>query len=504
LSRDKDRPASKHVRMSIPFWMTGGEPLKLQDLCGWQMLPVPGPGNHYMVRTKDAEHGRSSRFITMTKLADSRNCEDSSVYSRMRRLRPLEHMVPEDLGDIAYATYQRLEEKYPGEPTAALMSMQALIAAAPSTDDAMSLLQRTFTDWILPGAPNASCHLIEVAETLGYRYSVTRALLNVRNPKPTGSARESRDLVFGSALGLFGDTTLGLSAYLDCMATSLSPDVWAFPIPRPGGVVLLIFGGATPGQSDLPLDKIQLFSPSMNTVSRYRPDPGIAPDDFTKAAQWWVSQLTTMFSVATEPANHMRHGAYDPSMAVEKLLTLEQVFRDCQSIATITRDQHARLTLAFQVFTRLKGLVPSLEWKKLVGLNAARKTLMMLQTVMPLAIQPILLPRAERAVEALEEMGGGFFLANAAGEDAIRLPAESGNGKEELVPRSRAVTEWLQLYRNSLHGFDRPTTSRHQALLAAHDGTIPGALADLAWLHLLGLLAKPGSLARFRALDSKD
>lgn len=502
MSRDKDRPVAQHVRMSIPPWMTGGDPLQLQDLCDWQMLPISGPGSEYMVRTKDAEHGRSSRFLLMTKLADSRKGEDLSVYSRMKRLRPLEHMVPEELGQLAFSTYKRLEEKYPEEPTAALVSMQAMVAAAPSTEAAMNLLQQTFTDWILPTAPDASCHLIEVAETLGYRYSVTRALLNVRNPKPTGSASATQQLVRGSALRLFGDTTLGLSAYLDCMCTSLSPDVWAFSIPRPGGVVLLIFGSATLGQSDLPLDKIQLFSPSMSTLPRFRPDHRLSPGDFTKASQWWVSQLNILFSVATEPGNHVQDGAYNPSMAVEKLLTLEQVFRDCQSIATATRDQHARLTLAFQVFTRLKGLVPSLEWKKVAGLNAARKTLKMLQTTMPLAIQPVLLPRAERAVEALEEMEDGFFLANAAGEAAIRLPADNGN--EERIPRNQAVTEWLQLYRNSLHGFDKVTTPRHQALLAAHDGTIPGALADLAWLQLLGLLAKPGSLARFRAHEAKQ
>jgi hypothetical protein len=410
-------------------------------------------------------------------------------------------MVPEESWDIALSVNERLEKSYPEEPTALLVSMQALITAAPSAEAAMNVLHQTFSRWVLPSAPDASCHLIEVAETLGYRYSVTRALLNAHKPRLSGSPSDASKLVFGSAQRLFGDTTLGLSAYLDCMCSSLSPDVWAFPIPRPGGVVLLIFGSVTPGQSDLPLDIIQLLSPSTNTAPRARPYPDISPDDFTKAAHWWVKQLNTLFSVATEPANHVRHGAYDPSMALEKLLTLEQVFRDCQSIATITRDQHARLTLTFQALIRIKGLVPSLEWKKVASLAAARKTLKMLQSEMPVDIHPVYLPRAERAVEALEEMEQGFFLANAAGEDGVRLP--SPQGKEELVPRSQAVTEWLQLYRNSLHGFDKPTTQRQRALLASHDGRVPGALADLAWLQLLGLLAKPDTLARFRTKPNR-
>ena len=82
---------------------------------------------------------------------------------------------------------------------------------------------------------------------------------------------------------------------------------------------------------------------------------------------------------------------------------------------------------------------------------------------MPANLYHIYLPRAERAIAVLEEMEKGFFPANRAGEEKIRPPNEN-SGKEELLTRSKAVTEWLLLYRSSLHGFDQPTTPRQQAL----------------------------------------
>jgi hypothetical protein len=498
LSRTKDRSAAAAVRMRVPSWMTGGDPQQLERLCDWDMQIEDGQVGTYLVRTRGARHGRSAKLLVMTKLADARNAGNLGSYSRMNRLRPLERMVPEESWGAALSVYERLEEKYPDEPAATLLQMQVLITAAPTIETAVNAAHQTFSNWVLPSEPKASCHLIEVSEALGYRYSVTRALLNVHEPAQIKSADEAQKLLFGSAQKLLSDVTLGLDAYLDCMCSSLSPDVWAFPIPRPGGIVLVIFGRVAPGQSSIPLDKIQLLAPSMDNPPHYRPDPAITSDDLVKGAQWWIQQLNVMFSIATEPGNHIVDGIYHPSMALEKLLTLEQVFRDCQSIATSTRDQHARLTLAFQALLRIRGLVPSLAWKKVFGFSAARKTLRTIKSEMPANLHPLYLPRAERAIAALEEMEQGFFLANRAGEEKVRLPNDN-NGKDELVTRSQAVTDWLLLYRNSLHGFDQPTTPRQQALLAAHDGHIPGAVADLAWLQLLGLLAKPEALARYRS-----
>lgn len=66
--------------------------------------------------------------------------------------------------------------------------------------------------------------------------------------------------------------------------------------------------------------------------------------------------------------------------------------------------------------------------------------------------------------------------------------------------RKTAVTEWLRLVRNSLHGFEKPSP-KDRALLAAHVGNIPGDFADVAWLHILDIVTHPEKLAQFVHLD---
>lgn len=84
-------------------------------------------------------------------------------------------------------------------------------------------------------------------------------------------------------------------------------------------------------------------------------------------AEWWVEQLSTLFPIITEPANYVDDGVFDPAEATERLLSVEQIFGDCQSILTLTRDDHARTSLAFTRLKRLEGLIPGYKWKTVVG-----------------------------------------------------------------------------------------------------------------------------------------
>lgn len=68
------------------------------------------------------------------------------------------------------------------------------------------------------------------------------------------------------------------------------------------------------------------------------------------AAQWWTGRLSTLFSIIIEPANYEdSHGDFDPAAATERLLSVEQMFPDCQSILTLTRDDHARAVLSLSI-----------------------------------------------------------------------------------------------------------------------------------------------------------
>ncbi|WP_139244505.1 hypothetical protein [Arthrobacter alpinus] len=413
----------------------------------------------------------------------------------------MDKLVPPQTWELAKKFHDKVLENNPDEPSAFLAAVSMLIAAAPTSEILADVIQKVFSEVIIPTAPGASCHIIEVSTRLSYRFTANRALLDTRRPM-LDLEDDQAGLIFQTASHLTSDTTLGLSSYLDCMGSSLSPYVWAFTVGRPGAVVLFVFGKALTGQYDLPRDVIQLLAPSMHLKQERGSDnrPQIESKVYEQAANWWVRQLDILFSVATEPANYVHEGAYDPMMAVQKLLTLEQTFRDCQSIATNTRDQHAKISLAFQALTRMEGLVSHWNLNKMLSLTEAQELLEAVKKEIPEQIHTVYLPRAEKALAALQFIQKGFFLADRHGEENVTLPRK--NGDDESVPRAKASKEWLLLYRNSLHGFDQKSTARQAALLAAHNGQIPGEIADLAWLHLLAIMANPKLLIRFKISSS--
>ncbi|SKC06935.1 hypothetical protein SAMN05660473_03926 [Arthrobacter sp. 49Tsu3.1M3] len=367
-----------------------------------------------------------------------------------------------------------------------------LISASRTAEEAALITQRAFTEYLLPVADNPSVYLVEVSDTLGYRYTAARTLLATKD-NVSAESFKVENLISRSSKGLFSDTSLGFSAYFACMCASLSPAVWAYPIGRPGGVVLLLFGDAMAGQESLARDKIQLLSPDRKPAEEDLIPP-TNPRVYIRAAHWWVERLSTLFSIITEPANYLDGEVFNPAEATERLLSVEQMFRDCQSILTLTRDDHARTTLTFTFLKRLEGLIPNYRWKTVVGLNSLEAIVERLRSTLPAELHDVFLKRAERAVRAVKSLEDGFFTAGDDGGSPILLPDK--NGSPISTERRNAATEWLQLVRNSLHGFDQPS-ERDRALLAAHDGDIPGDFADVAWLHILDIVAHPEKLAKF-------
>jgi len=493
MPRKPDRPVAPAVPIRFSEWIAGGDPKNMESICHWVVLQQDD--GEWTVRSAEASTGKSPALLTMTNMATSKNAGNASAYSRMQRLKSFDGIIAESITEAAAEGIAALANKY-GESeshTAPLMTIKMLVSAAETAEIAAERLAVAFTNWLLELAPQASCHLVEVSTVLGYRYSLVRGFLSVDRP----DIETVDGVVFASAKELVSDVILGFSAYLDTLFTSLSPEVWGMSIGRPGGVVLLLYGGAMSGQDNLPADKVQLLGPSIHLVSNDRADPGVGQKAYTKAAHWWVAKLNTMFSIATEPANYTNAGIYDEAMALEKLVTLEQVFRDCQSLATITRDNHARLSLSFQALGRFDGLITGFKWDSLFSHKVANNALQELRKAMPAEIQPVLLPRAERAVDALVKIREGFFEAKRAGLGSIKVPHRK-NAQLEDISLEQATREWLTLYRNSLHGFDKNHNKlRDRALFAAHDGKIPGEIADLAWLQLLVLVSRPELLVRF-------
>ena len=260
----------------------------------------------------------------------------------------------------------------------------------------------------------------------------------------------------------------------------------------------MLFGEAMAGREPRVRDKIELLSPDHGRHEADLAAPS-NPKIYIRAAEWWVERLGTLFSIITDPANYVDDGVFDPAAATERLLGVEQLFRDCQSILTLTHDDHAKTSLAFTLLKRYEGLL-KLDWKKVVGRKYLEVILENLRSDVPAEFHDVFLRRAERAVRSVAALERGFFAAGEDPESPIFLPDK--NGVRVANERRNAVTEWLQLVRNSLHGFDKPS-ARDRALLAAHDGEIPGDFSDVAWLHLLDVVAHPEKLAKFGKINKK-
>jgi hypothetical protein len=494
MTSKKVRPKAASITVKIPEWMMGGDPAAIAGICEWLVEPTAEP-NVWTVGSMEGQHGTNGDLFKMFKLADTSNSDSEDAYSRLRGLKRHDGVIEHEIWKSARAAHSGLAKNYPEEASALLMSMTMLVSAAPTAEAAAGMLRQTFNEFLRPAVDDPSAYLIEIKDAVGYRFSVIRSLLTAGGHALHEAFRTEGGFA-PSSKGLFSDSTLGFGAYLSCMCASLSPALWAYPIPRPGAVILLFFGSAISGQEPLARDKIQLLGPLHSAFEDEIAPADISAKTFIRAAHWWINQLSTLFSIVTEPSNYEdSQGQFEPAAATERLLSVEQMFRDCQSILTITRDDHARRALTFNLLKRLEGMIPGYKWKDLVGRSSIEKILEGLRSDLPDDAQTVFMARAERSLRVVAALEDGFFEVTPEHGGTIQLPDQQG--RLVSVERKTAVTEWLAIVRNSLHGFDKTPTQRDRALLAAHDGRIPGEFSDLAWLHLLDILAHPEKLARF-------
>lgn len=308
------------------------------------------------------------------------------------------------------------------------------------------------------------------------------------DPGRAKSLLEAGDTVFRSAQGL-ADGIYMLDAYLGPLLAALSPGVWCIAIPRDVPILLSLgtqVSGTTPLASDL-----------LGTILRPGADRRVELNRLGSAAapaaiEWWANALNSMFSVISDPGAFTdRSGVYEPIRHLESLLTIEQLFRRVTSIRLNHQDAHAARALLFSVLDTFEA-VSGWSLRLMFSVRFATKTIESIREAMPNAAQDILLPACERAVEALHEVGRGFFLT----DDKGLVPGGDGN---KVYSIDDATSEFLRVLRNATHGFGprKGNTAQLAAateLLARHDGRLPADLSLLGHLYLVALLTHPERL----------
>lgn len=399
-------------------------------------------------------------------------------------------LSPEGAWERVTELHGRIISEHPEELAALLLSFRALVAGSPNAEGVANVLATVLGKW-MPEAPfpHASMYMVENSELLTRRYGVARAMLHTGDEAPEASTKGG---LFSSSLDLVDDVNLGLGAYIEPLVTSLSPHVWAASAPRLGGTFVLVLGRPV---SSTPLVDLDLLALSNRAVSlRSLPElRSINPAAYGPAVHWWASRLDLVFSHLTEPANHLHEGEYHAPAAVEQMLAFEQLCRSVQTVGA-SRDEHSRRLSMFYALDSLRGVGTELSRDRATTLTKMTVLLEQLRVSIPAEVQPLLLPRAETAVQALREVQDGFFMSARLRGDDILLPNKEGN--DVLVPLATAARDWIRVLRNIQHGLDQVPSPRERALLAAHSGHVPDRLADLAWLSLLEILTFPEKLKR--------
>jgi hypothetical protein len=488
--------AARFVTLRLPSWLWGGDLSGMAEACGWQLEAEDAAGGRWRLRLLERAKRRPGRLLTVHRLADAGNVGTVGAYARLTKLPPHDPHLDDADRREARQQLDRLARERQGDLGAALSSMTLVTVTALESELAATVRQ-CLHNGLLPVLPGAAAHLIEVDAALSYRFKFTAALLQVKDD-PQLLARPMEDFPgFASAQGLFTDTLIGLDAYLTPLLLSLAPQVWGFAAARAGGVIVYTLGTPIMGRRGEAAEPLQLFAPRGNLLPKPAPSK-VSATELEAAMGWWIAGLDAMFTEATDPANYRAaDGSYAVHRAFEALLSLEQAFRNVQSISVHDRDPHVRRVLLFDTLDTLEGMRLRLDFREMCRLARAQATLKQLEWQLPRETGAVLLPRARAAVAALKALQEGFFLPSRRSRAGVLVPTKDG---DEILPLDEAGAAYLRVLRNAGHSFGRHADAgraRDEALLMAHNGQIPHELADLAYLYLLRLLAAPELLRRW-------
>lgn len=252
-------------------------------------------------------------------------------------------------------------------------------------------------------------------------------------------------------------------------------------------MVVYSFGCPVVGRRGEAAELLQLFFPDGRAESGLRPEASAA--DTHAAMTWWTEALDSLFTEDTDPAGYAADdGTYRAKENFEALLSIEQAFRNLQSLSAHVRDNHVRRVLLFDTLDTLEGL-RSPDFQKMCELSYAQRVLGEVTGLVGELAGRVLLPRARRAVAALRQLQDGFFAPSRLRDGGLLVPRRDGT--EVVMSLEKAVSAYLRVLRNGGHAFGGRQQPGDGVLLAAHDGVVPVDLPDLAYLYLLHLLARP-------------
>ena len=133
--------------------------------------------------------------------------------------------------------------------------------------------------------------------------------------------------------------------------------------------------------------------------------------------------LDGLFTEITDPVRYVRDdGTYGVKENFEALLSIEQAFRNVQSLSAHARDSHVRRILLFDTLDTLEGL-RSPDFARMCELSYAQRALDEVTSLISPEAGRVLLPRATLAVERrFKKLQDGFFVPSRLQDSGLQVP----------------------------------------------------------------------------------
>jgi hypothetical protein len=490
----------EEVELALPGAIFGGDPRGFNEFLNLNCRPL-GEGRWSVWPTND------KGFISHHCVAD-----DTNFMNRFGHLThmPLDSVHLEDLAVIAgFANLDKqLAERMEGtDDIAALFhQIQVDIMKCSSHQQLIEVVEHACallathpspqpSDGVL--FPHLSAHLVVATDLLIRRVRLPAVLFRFdQDPDAllTLSNIGNEGGYFASATNWFHEV-ISASHYFGPLMGCLSPGFWCVPSGRPPASILFSLGRSIAGQRRTPMEPMQLL-PGMGR-DEHAPAVDLSPNSCRIAMIWWTNRLNQMFGYLCDPtAFSNKYGVYDPYEHQNWLLTFGQLFGLTTALQTSNRNHVNQRALMNTLLDTYSDRIMNRRFDQICMYTDAKETADRVRAQMPDMVAALLMPLADRAVDALRRVQDGFFFREQRGDKnvVVRIPgSDKGHHREPEL----AAAILLKVYRNATHGFgglkppqkDKDLVA--ERLLSHHNGDIPDDLVYLPYLYLLDALCDP-------------
>lgn len=296
---------------------------------------------------------------------------------------------------------------------------------------------------------------------------------------------------FNAMRGLSGSAFQGSTTLMHPLLAAHSPWMFGSAASRvPNGLAVLLFGEVVPGRHSLLVPDL-LTDLATNYLTGddiivAPATPKIELQDAVAATTWWAEGLSRLMSTLLDPTLFIRKGGwYDPADHYGHLISFDRLVSSV--IATLTHagtDEYTRRIHLFEALDLLEGMGLG-DYQTNLNPTRLEAQLEQLRSSIPQGVQTVVLPRCQKAVEALTSFRQGFH------------PNRIGDGRltvlgQQAISLDNAASQYLRHIRNAGHGLKQTLEEpRNLSLLSAHEGDLPAGISDVAFLHLVRLVNDP-------------